>query len=197
VQHTTYRISKAAPILSYLPRFIKIVRADSERSPNMPKHPQINYPPLDRLLQKTPKNRVSVLFLSHPEFNLNPAWVLSSPATVTVLQSAEYTRHFLKTTFSDSCDHKTWRFIKISKLIFFQDDNTFPIGKVKTPDGDGTFPMSPGKKRKKRDSQEKDKKSKINVYVCIITYTYICNNMSTRVSLVLLHEKWQFFPEPL
>jgi len=96
MQHT-YRTSKTALILSYLPRFIKIVRADFERSANMPKHPLINYPPLDRLLLMTPKNRISVLVLFHIHSFILIPLVLSSPATVT-----ENTRHVLK--FSDLRD---------------------------------------------------------------------------------------------
>jgi len=103
MQH--YRISKAAPILSYLPRFIKIVWADFERSANMPKHPLINYPPSNLLLHKTPKNRISV---PYPEFHLPLVqyFRLQQPSD------------FLKTTFSDSWDLKTWRFMKTSWSIF-------------------------------------------------------------------------------
>jgi len=81
MQHT-YHISKAAPILSYLPRFIKIVRADFERSANMPKYPLINYPPSDHLLHKTPKNRTSVLILSHIQSFILIPLVIASRATV-------------------------------------------------------------------------------------------------------------------
>jgi len=96
VQHT-YRISKAAPIFSYLPRFIKIVRADFERSAIMPKHRLINYPPLDRLFHKTPKNRISVLVLSHFQSFILIPLVLSSPVTVAEyrIQSTEYTQSTL------------------------------------------------------------------------------------------------------
>jgi len=69
-----------------------------ERSACMPKHPPINYPPLDRLLHKTSKNRICILVLSHIQNFLLIPRVLSSPATFT-----EYTGHFLKTTFPDSC----------------------------------------------------------------------------------------------
>ena len=72
MQHT-YRTSKAAPLLSYLPRFIKIVRADFERSANMPKQPLMNYPQLNLLLHKTPKNRISISLVPYSEFHLNPA----------------------------------------------------------------------------------------------------------------------------
>jgi len=94
----TYRISKAAPILSYLKRFIKIVRADFERSAIMPKHPLINYPSLDRLFHKTLKNRISVLILNHFQSFIFIPLVLSSPVTVTEyrIQSKEYRVH---TTF--------------------------------------------------------------------------------------------------
>ena len=97
----THRISKAAPIFSYLPRFIKIVRADFERSAIIPKHPLINYPPLDRLLHKTPRNRFSVLVLSHFQTFIFIPLVLSSPVTITEyrVQNTEYKRHFLKTLF--------------------------------------------------------------------------------------------------
>jgi len=70
----------------FLPRLKnekKIVRADFERSAIMPKHPLINYPPLGRLLHKTPKNRVSVLVLSHFQRFIFIPLVLSSPVTVT------------------------------------------------------------------------------------------------------------------
>ena len=91
----------------FLPRLKnekKIVRADFERSAIMPKHPLINYPPLGRLLHKTPKNRVSVLVLSHFQRFIFIPLVLSSPVTVTEyrIQSkecAEYTRHFFKDHF--------------------------------------------------------------------------------------------------
>jgi len=76
----TYRILKAAPILSYLPRFIKLVRADVERSANMQKHPLINYPcPIS-------------------SFILIPL-VLSSPATVTEHRVLSTHDLFSKTLF--------------------------------------------------------------------------------------------------
>jgi len=93
--HHTYRISKAAPVLSYLPRVIKIVRADFERSAIMPKK-LINYPPLNLLLHKTPKNRISVLALSHIQSFILIPLVLSSPTTVTAyrVQSTVHTTFF-------------------------------------------------------------------------------------------------------
>ena len=117
MQHT-YRISKAAPILSYLPRFIKISRAVFKRSANMPKHPLINYPPLYPLLHMPTKNHICVLVLSHIQIFVLMPLVLSSPATVTVY--TVHIRHFFqKHTLSDSWDLKTWIFVKISTQIFF------------------------------------------------------------------------------
>jgi len=108
MQHTS-RISKAAPaVLSYLPRFIKVVRADFERSANMPKHALIKYRPLYRLLQEPEEPHLCSSLVPYPEFRLNPACtVLSSPATVT-----EYIVHTTfkkkeKKPFSDSWDLKT------------------------------------------------------------------------------------------
>ena len=127
MQHT-YRISKAASILSYLPRFIKIVRADFERSEIMPKHPLLNYPPLDLLFHKTPTNRISVLVLSHfQNFILFPL-VLSSPATV-----IEYRVHttFFKNHFFGLLGPQNGKIHQNLNIDFFYDDNTFPIGKVK------------------------------------------------------------------
>jgi len=127
MQHT-YRISKAAPIFSYLPRFIKIVRADFETSANMPKHPLINYPPMYRLLHKTPKNRISVLVFFHIKSFILIPLVLSSPATVT-----EYTVHtiFLKNHFFGLLGPRNVKINQNLNIDFFHDDNTFPIGKVK------------------------------------------------------------------
>jgi len=69
----TYRTWKAAPLLSDLARFIKIVRADFEKSANMQKHPLINYPHLNLFLLKTPKNRISVLVLYYIQTFINTA----------------------------------------------------------------------------------------------------------------------------
>jgi len=113
MQHT-YRISKAASILSYLPRFIKIVRADFERSANMPKHPLINYPPLYPLLHKTPKNRISVLVFSHIQ-----SFIVIPLVGTFVSSNRHRVPTALKKTFSDSWDIKTWRFISVSTSLFF------------------------------------------------------------------------------
>jgi len=99
MQHT-YPISIKAALLSYLPRFIKI-GTDFERSANMPKHPLMNYSIVLYRLHKTPKNRISVLVLSHIQSFILIPHVLSSPATIT-----EYTRHFLRTYFLDSWERK-------------------------------------------------------------------------------------------
>ena len=113
----TYRISKAAPILSYLPRLIKMFRAVVERSANMPKHPLINYPRLYPLLHMTTKNHICVLVLSHIQSFVLMPLVLSSPATVTVYRL--HTTFFQKTTLSGSWDLKTWIFVEISTHSFF------------------------------------------------------------------------------
>jgi len=130
----SYRISKAAPILSYLSRFIKIVRADFERSANMQKKTTTNnqlpsiVPPITQDLGKP--HLVSRSLVPYPEFHLNLACAFVSSNRHRVL----YTRHFSKNVFSDSLELKSWRFIKISTSIFlkllFYDDNTFAIGKV-------------------------------------------------------------------
>jgi len=130
VQHT-YRISKAAPILSYLPSFIKIFRADFERSAIIPKHPLINYPPLDRLLHKIPKNRFSVLVLSHYQSFILVPLELSSPATVTEYRVQSLLEMFKKGLFRTPGTSKCGDSSKSQHRFFFHVDNTFPIGKVK------------------------------------------------------------------
>jgi len=64
----------------------------------MPKHPLINYPPLYPLLNKTPKNLICVLVLSHIQnFILIPlVRVLLSPATVTEyrVHTTFFKKHF-------------------------------------------------------------------------------------------------------
>ena len=85
--------------------FIKIHRADFERSANMPKQPLMNYPQLNLLLHKTPKNRISISLVPYSEFHLNPACTFVSSDRHRV-QNSEYTRHFLKTTFPDSWDKR-------------------------------------------------------------------------------------------
>jgi len=93
----------------------------------MPQHPLINYPPLDRSFHKTPKNRISVLVLSHfHSFILIPL-VLSSRATVTEhrVHTAFFNIHFFGLLGPQN--------VKIRQNLnndFFHDDNTFPIGKV-------------------------------------------------------------------
>jgi len=119
----TYRISKAAPILSYLPRFIKIFRAVFERSANMPKHPLTNYPPLYPILHMTTKNHICVLVLSHIQTFVLMPLVLSSPATVTVYRV--YTRHFSKKTLFRTPGTSKREYSLKSQHRFFHDDNTF------------------------------------------------------------------------
>jgi len=71
----TYRISKAAPLLSYLPRFIKIVRADSERSANTPKKFPHKLPIVPLITQAHDPEKLDLdpSLLSYPQFRLNPA----------------------------------------------------------------------------------------------------------------------------
>jgi len=123
VQHTN-RISKATPLLSYLPRFIKIFKADFERSAIMSKHPPLNYPPLDRLSHKTPNNRIPVFVLFHFQSFILIPLVFSSPATVTEYRG--HTTFFKKTLFP-----KNVMIHQNLNTDFFHDDNTCPIGKVK------------------------------------------------------------------
>ena len=130
MQHT-YHISKAAPILSYLPRLIKIVRADFERSANMPNYPLINYPPSDHLLHKTPKNRTSVLILSHIQSFILIPLVIASRATVIEYRVHSTQEIFLKLLFRTPRTSKREDSSKSRQRFFFHDDNSFPYGKLK------------------------------------------------------------------
>jgi len=94
MQHT-YRVSKAVPMLSYLPRFINSLQRISEDlqiCQNIKTSP-INYLPLHPLLLTTLKNRICVLVMSHIEFHLNPTctFVFSN-------RNREHT-HFFKNLF--------------------------------------------------------------------------------------------------
>jgi len=120
----TYRLSKTAPILIYLPRLIKLVRADFERPANVPKHPVINYPPLYRLLHKTPKNRISVLPC--------PISRVSSESRLhfRLQQPSQSTHDIFLNHFYGLLGPQNVKIHENLNIDFFH-DSTFPIGKVK------------------------------------------------------------------
>jgi len=113
----------------------------------MPQHPLINCPPLDRLLHKTSKNRISVLVLSHLQSFIFIPLVLSSPVTVTeyTVQSTEYRVHttFFKNHFFGLLGPRNLKISQNLNIDFFYDDNTLPHGS-------GPTHVSPTKRKQPR-----------------------------------------------
>jgi len=129
--HATYLSHiKGRTFIELLTAFIKIVRADFERSANMPKHPLIDYPQLNLFLHKTPKNRISVLVLYYIQiFILIPLVLISSSKTV-IEYRIQSTHIFIKSLFRTPGTSKRKDASK-SQRRFFSRWQYLPIGKIK------------------------------------------------------------------